>query len=736
MWHRCARTARVFLVVGLILQGAPRAGATGVPVDGFLPFVGFTLTDEFDTETFFVEETFGTGGSYLRATGSSYFDLALLDTGAGVNLITAASDAAFGIDLDSPEGGNDGFRGTQEVTLGGATGFLQAVINDPLGLYASGLQGNPGGASLVMNGATMNGQTNTSLITVPAESSLPNIVGLPFASRYATQIRNDQPVIMQVAGQTVRTPSINFLPLGTGNLQGIARRAPLSLNPGASFANLPFYFPGFSGELDFHEDPFQATAVAGGLFLSVNGTNFANGVNNQLSNTQFFFDTGASVTVLSELTALNLGIDVVTDTPDFTISITGSAGVLESVPGYFMDQLTVQALGGNVTMQNVPVLILNVTNVADPGNIVPGIIGTNFFSGRNLVIDPDPSLGGGNLGPHVYISDPVTNAANWATGAASGTWTTGSNWSAGSPTTLSIANVRHVSGGNQTAIVNGAQTAWEVNVSGAGSSQQMTLLVAAGSKLTTFTGLNVEQHGQAIIDAGATLDVQFVDVRNGGRLSGAGSIVTGSGPITGQVENVSGIVAPGGSATGLGTLSIEGRFSNAAQGILEMELGGATFSQYDRLIVEGSAGLAGTLRVFLTGGYVPALGAQFTLLTTSDGIGGQFDATELPALAAGRMWFLGYGADALLLKVTLPGDFDGNGSVAAEDLAVWKAGLGSKYTGADFLQWQRFLGQSAAAINAAAVPEPSAALLALAACVSARMRRAKRPHSVAGAFRT
>jgi hypothetical protein len=724
MSHRCARTARVFLFVGALLAGASGAGATGVPVDGFLPFVGFTLTDEFDTETFFVEEKFGAGGSYLRATGSSYFDLALLDTGAGVNLITAASDAAFGIDLDSPEGGNDGFRGTQEVTLGGATGFLQAVINDPLGLYASGLQGNPGGASLVMNGATMNGQTNTSLITVPAESSLPNIVGLPFASQYATQIRNDQPVIMQVAGQTVRTPSINFLPLGTGSSQGIARRAPLSLNPGASFANLPFYFPGFSGELDFHEDPFQATAVAGGLFLNVNGTNFANGVNNQLSNTQFFFDTGASVTVLSELTALNLGIDVVTDAPDFTISITGSAGVLEAVPGYFMDQLTVQALGGNVTMENVPVLVLNVTNVADPGNVVPGIIGTNFFSGRNLVIDPDPSLGGGNLGPHVYISDPVTNVANWATSAASGAWTTGGSWSAGSPTTLSIANVRHISGGNQAAVVSGAQTAWEVNVSGSNASQEMTLQVATGGKLTTFTGLNVEQHGRVIIEPGATLDVQYVDVRNGGRLSGAGSIVTGSGPITGQVENVSGIVAPGGSASGLGALSIEGRFSNAALGILEMELGGTLFNQYDRLLIDGSAGLAGTLRVLLAGGYVPSLGAEFTLLTASDGIGGQFSTTELPALATNRMWFLGYGANKLRLMVTLPGDFDGNGSVNGVDLAVWKTGYGSKYTGADFLAWQRYLGSQITAVAAGiAVPEPTMAAMALIGMVAAEAAR-------------
>ena len=53
--------------------------------------------------------------------------------------MTTASDAAFGID-DASSGGNDGFRGTNELTLGGASGFLQASIGDPLGLYLRSLK--------------------------------------------------------------------------------------------------------------------------------------------------------------------------------------------------------------------------------------------------------------------------------------------------------------------------------------------------------------------------------------------------------------------------------------------------------------------------------------------------------------------------------------------------------------------------------------------------------------------
>jgi hypothetical protein len=87
------------------------------------------------------------------------------------------------------------------------------------------------------------------------------------------------------------------------------------------------------------------------------------------------------------------------------------------------------------------------------------------------------------------------------------------------------------------------------------------------------------------------------------------------------------------------------------------------------------------------------------------------------------MWALAYGGSDLALVVTLPGDFDGDGSVDAADLALWRADHGAQYSGNDFLAWQRNLGRSASLL--AAVPEPSTAassLIAVLATVSIRRR--------------
>ncbi len=713
-----------------------RVGATGVPVSGFYPLVGIGLTDEYshDTDfdyTFFVidsDESTLEGGTFLGANGTPHYEMGLLDTGAGLSLLTSEATAAFALGDSYPER-SQGFEGSNPFPIGGATGQLDTTIQDPLGLYVGGVQGRATGNPFTMTPGNMKGQLNTSLVAMPPEAALPNVIGLSFASQYATHVLNSQPQVFSVGGQTVRAPAIEFHERGNGGLANTPYLREMQINPGTSFLTPPFYFPDF-GASDFTEDPSQPSVIQGGLFFDASVSD--EGASTPI--TQFFFDTGADVSVVSRSVALSLGFDVTLDTPEFTIAVVGSGGTRLEVPGFIADTLTIPVLGhpdGKLEFHNVPLLVLNVTNPANIGNVVPGIIGTNVLAGRDLVIDPDPSDGSGNQGPELYISDQLTTDANWTSAAASGSWGLNSNWSTSAVPTiaaLKIANVRHASGGNQEAVVSSNAEAWEINVSGAGASQKMTLRIQASVKLTTFAGLNVEPNGVASLEGGV-LDVQYVDIR-GGSLAGFGTISTGSGPVPGQVENISGVVAPG---IGVGTLTIEGRYSNGKAGALEMEIGGTSVgTQHDQLAVLGDVTLAGALNVALVNLFAPAIGNTFTLIDATGQLGGKFDSISLPALPADRMWAVLYQPSAFALKVTIPGDYDGSGAVNSSDLAAWKTLYAKPYLGGDFLTWQRKFSGG----GVAGVPEPGALTLAVMATIAAiARRRAARPAASAQAQR-
>ncbi len=74
---------------------------------------------------------------------------------------------------------------------------------------------------------------------------------------------------------------------------------------------------------------------------------------------------------------------------------------------------------------------------------------------------------------------------------------------------------------------------------------------------------------------------------------------------------------------------------------------------------------------------------------------------------------------AVLIDAGLPGDFNGDGIVDTADYAVWRQGLGTIYSQADYQAWQSNFGQSAN--NGAAnvpVPEPATPVMLTAAMIS------------------
>lgn len=666
------------LLVNSIRANPLTVNLAQTPISGFVPRVGMTLTNEFETIDddilfFQADLSASPGGTKLSSSGSPIYRAALLDSGSQVDLLSHQATLDFGIAAN-------GFGGTNTIPIGGATGLIDATIQDPLGVYAAGLQHATTLVPLAIPDAKMPGQTNVSVVSAPVSSSLPNVIGLPMISQYATVIRSDQPLIVDVNGETIRTPSIEFVELGTGvdqaELLGITRRAPMTFRPqgpSSPFLTPPLYtftVDILGGGFDLHDNPTAPSNMAGGMFLTVDIEDDGN----SLTDKKLFFDTGAEVSVVSQLLAAQLGFDATTDTPDFFVEIEGSGGLAGQVPGFVADEFHIVTIGGDFTLNNVPLVVLDIPDPSDPANAVSGIVGTNVFADRNLVIDPVPTIYGPGT-PSLYISDPVLTVHNWNSMDTSGEWNTVTNWQAmGSPGQLWIADVAGVSGSAQQAVVSSNSTIQQLFVSG--GIGQMSVVIEEGVTLTTF-GHTTIQPGGTIHLNGGTVDSQAIVV-TGGSISGHGSAI-------GNIDIEEGEISPGGLGPGnsAGILFVEGIFAQRAGATMRIEIGGLepgdefVDPQFDNLVVDGSVVIDGTLDVSLIEGFDPQANDAFEIITSTDGFDGMFSAANWPELDPGLRWGVESDGYFFTLEVvdTLPGDMNGDGALTEDDIGLFVLAL-------------------------------------------------------------
>ncbi|QEG33753.1 retropepsin-like aspartic protease [Bythopirellula goksoeyrii] len=681
---------------------APQVKGATAPLGGFIPFAGIGLTDEFKNASTDLSGTFFLAdpetsivGNPLSGGGSPYYDIALLDTGAATHILTSQADGPNGFDIH----GNN-FDGDNIQQIGGATGLINLEINNPLAIYAGGLKNfTANGATLTKNpSANLRGQSSVATLSAPTEWKLPNILGLPMAAQHSITIKNSEPQIFELGGRTVRTPEVEFDDLGIGG-GSITRRAPLKIRPGSSFIAGPLYIQNLDilgGNFNFHENPLSPTIIEnGGLFIDVD---MARGTKS-LQDKELLFDTGADLTVVSEITAARLGFDPILDTPDFVLEVEGSGGVSAGIPGFYLDELNIDTVGGTFTMQRVPIAVLDVTNPNDPGNIIDGILGMHLFTGRDLVIDANPSIGQGGTGPSLYISDPVVENHTWTSTVSQAIFQTPTNWTAnGVPNQMWVAELRNTAIPTQFVNLTGNSIVNQLVVAG-GQNSTLRLQLNGTQKLTTFGETRIENGGiVSLNDSGTRLDAQFVNIE-GGTLRGNGSVFVGTGPITGVVRNLSGRIEPG---NGIGALEIVGDYSNLVNGTLAIQLGGTTPGQFDLLEVDRFAFLSGTLEVSLVN-FTPAVGNMFTFLTTGEGVSGAFDNLVLPA---GFQWGVDYLSDSVVLKVLglgTSGDFDSDGDVDGHDFLLWQRNPSV----GDLADWQSNYGVGAVLSSATVVPEPT-----------------------------
>ncbi len=116
----------------------------------------------------------------------------------------------------------------------------------------------------------------------------------------------------------------------------------------------------------------------------------------------------------------------------------------------------------------------------------------------------------------------------------------------------------------------------------------------------TFT----QRSGETQLKGGSIFS-QSEMIYNGGRLNGTGTV-------QGSVRNNGAVFAPGSSP---GMVVINGNYTQTGGGTLQMEIGGVTAgTQYDQLVISGTATLDGTLNIEQFNGFVPVGGNSFQLL--------------------------------------------------------------------------------------------------------------------------
>jgi hypothetical protein len=154
----------------------------------------------------------------------------------------------------------------------------------------------------------------------------------------------------------------------------------------------------------------------------------------------------------------------------------------------------------------------------------------------------------------------------------------------------------------------------------------------------------------------------------------------------------------------------------------------------------------GEVSVSLLGGFQPAPGNSFTVLTAGS-INGTF-GLDLPLISAGDVWNVGITGTALTLTV-VAADYNHDGVVNAADFVLWRAAFGKSVTPftsadgngngvvdqGDYTIWKNNFGETAggssgsgsgALANPGSVPEPASIVLlgwALVATFFAQVRR-------------
>jgi hypothetical protein len=376
------------------------------PLGGFAPLVAIVTSDRHSSDDFDWEQALTNSyiGKPLNAPAEQNFIIGVLDTGSVADL--AAGDSATILGLKGA------YLTTNSLPIGGAGGSMDATITKPIGVFAAGLSAIGPDGQLDLSKVV--GHTNVCALTSAAiecdtGESVAGNIGTPLLAFYTTVIRVDQPRRVVVRGKTYISPDVQITDSYEPSPAVFRHKIPIELGGLSPVTTASYYaFPDLSGDW---EDilgewlPLTPTLLSmGAMSLPTGGWFFAEvgllqgeaGPLNLMQNTRMLVDTGAQNSVISSNIAAKLNLPL---EPDFTTEICAVGGNIVA-PGYYIDFVRINAMGGALDFARVPFVVIDMESVE--GGTLDGILGMNFFWNRNIVLEPTTSGTG-----FLHVSDPV-----------------------------------------------------------------------------------------------------------------------------------------------------------------------------------------------------------------------------------------------------------------------------------------------------------------------------------------
>lgn len=378
------------------------------PVAGFSPLIAITASDKRSADDFDFEHALANSyvGRPLNPPAEDNFVIGVLDTGSVVDL--AAGDSA---DILGLKGSH---LTATDFPIGGISGQMDARITQPIGIFVAGLGAIKANGKLDLS--QLVGHTSVAALAAPAircdnGEEISAVVGTPLLAFYTTVIRVDQPRKVVVRGKTHIGPDIKIMDFYAPSTKEYGHRIPIELGGLSPVTTASYYaFPDLS---DWENilgvwEPIMPTLLSmmsmslptGGAFFTELGVLHGEaGPMNPLQTMRVMVDTGAQSSFMSSTIAARLNLPL---EPDFTAQVCGIGGLTE-VPGYYVDYVRINAMGGALEFAHVPFVVIDIES--PEGGPLDGVLGMNFFWNRNIVLEPTVAGSG-----FLHVSEPVPYA--------------------------------------------------------------------------------------------------------------------------------------------------------------------------------------------------------------------------------------------------------------------------------------------------------------------------------------